>query len=34
MTATCNFVSLGEEMRELLDKKGKREEKKKEIKNY
>ena len=28
MTAACNFISLGEEMRELLDKNGKRNKKK------
>ena len=28
MTAACNFISLGEKMRELLDKKGKRKKKK------
>ena len=26
MTAACNFISLGEKMRELLDKNGKRKE--------
>ena len=29
MTAACNFISLGEEMRELLDKNGKRNKKEK-----
>ena len=32
MTAACNFIVLGEEMRELLDKNGKRKKKKEE--NY
>ena len=27
MTAACNFISLGEKMRELLDKNGKRKKK-------
>ena len=30
MTAACNFISLGEKMRELLDKNGKRKKKRKE----
>ena len=36
MTATCNFVSLGDKMRELLVKKWKRKQKErgKEEKNY
>ena len=33
MTAACNFISLGEKLRELLDKNGKREKKGKE-ENY
>ena len=33
MTATCNFISLGEKRRELLDKNGKRKKKRKE-QNY
>ena len=33
MTAACNFISLGEKMRELLDKNGKRKKKRKE-ENY
>ena len=32
MTAACNFISLGEKMRELLDKKGKRKKKEKKRK--
>ena len=32
MTAACNFISLGEKMREMLDKNGKREEKDKKSK--
>ena len=36
MTATCNFISLEEKMRELLDKNGKRKKKgkKRKEKNY
>ena len=30
MTAACNFISLGEEMRELLDKNGKGKKRKEE----
>ena len=29
MTAACNFISLGEKIREVLDKNGKRKEKRK-----
>ena len=32
MTAACNFISLGDEMRELLDKNGKKKEKREEKK--
>ena len=36
MTAACNFISLGEKMRELLDKNGKKKkkEKKRKEENY
>ena len=32
MTAACNFISLGEKMRELLEKNGKRKQKREEKK--
>ena len=32
MTAACNFISLGEKMRELLDKNGKRKKERKKSK--